>query len=380
VKILFAIKRLASAVGGAERVLCSVCSELAKRGHEVSILTFDPPDDSPFYLLDSRVKRIDLSIGDSSRQTGLGEILLRMKALRRTVRAERPDIAVGFMHSMFVPLAFSLAGTGVPVLGSEHIVPEYYRTRYFQYLSLRLAATFLVNLTVLSESIRLCYPNGVRRRMVVMPNPVEMTSNVAKVGFEKKSFILLSVGRFDAQKDHATLIRSFSQIAHEFPKWHLKIVGEGLLRPELELLVQTLGLQARVTMPGVSSAIGMEYESAEAFVISSRYEAFGLVTAEAMSHGLPVIGFADCLGTNELIEAGRTGILVDPGDDRVGSLASDLSRLMTDPELRRRLGRAGRDAVNTRFSSQQVCDLWEKLLRSLIKSAFSPDNSQSGTP
>ena len=303
-----------------------------------------------------------------------------MITLRRTVREEQPDIAVGFMHSMFVPLAFSLAGTGVPVLGSEHIVPEYYRTRYFQYLLLRLAANFLVNLTVLSESIRLRYPNGVRRRMVVMPNPVEMASNVAKVGFEKKSFILLSVGRLDAQKDHATLIRSFSQIAHEFPKWHLKIVGEGLLRPKLELLVQTLGLQARVTMPGVSSSIGMEYESAEAFVISSRYEAFGLVTAEAMSHGLPVIGFADCLGTNELIEAGRTGILVDPGDDRVGSLASDLSRLMTDPELRRRLGRAGRDAVNTRFSSQQVCDLWEKLLRSLIKSAFSPDNSQSGTP
>jgi glycosyltransferase involved in cell wall biosynthesis len=271
------------------------------------------------------------------------------------------------MHSMFVPLAFALAGTGIPVLGSEHIVPEHYRTRRFQYLLLILAAPFLEKLTVLSHSIRSRYPNGVRRRMLVMQNPVEAAVNVANVGLGKERFTLLSVGRLDEQKDHATLIRAFAQIAQEFPQWHLKIVGEGPLRSKLEDLVEALGLQARVMMPGVTSTIGAEYEAAEIFAISSRYEAFGLVTAEAMSHGLPVVGFADCPGTNELIQSGKTGLLVKPGEGRISSLASTLSSLMADPALRQHLGVAGKNAIDNQFSPKHVCDQWEILLKSLTR-------------
>jgi len=364
VKVLFAIKRLASAVGGAERVLCTVCSELVSRGHEVSILTFDPPGGQPFYPLDPRVNRINLGIGDSSQPAGLIETLVRMRALRRAIKSERPVVTVGFMHSMFVPMAFALAGTGVPVLGSEHIVPEHYRTRPLQYLLLILASPLLNELTVLSPAIRSRYPVGVRKRMVVMPNPVEATENCANVGDANENFSLLSVGRLDAQKDHATLIRAFAQISHQFPQWRLKIVGEGLLRPELASLIEALDLQAKVTMPGVAPAISGEYMAAEVFVISSRYEAFGLVTAEAMSHGLPVVGFADCPGTNELIEAGKTGLLVEPGSDRVGALSSALSQLMSEPSLRKILGTAGREAIKARFSPSQVCDQWESLLNS----------------
>lgn len=377
-KLFFAIKRLDSAVGGAERVLCTMCSELVQRGHEVSILTFDQPGSQPFYPLDKRVKRIDLCVGDSSRPASFGETLLRMKALRRIVKAERPDVAVGFMHSMFVPLAFALAGTGVPVLGSEHIVPEHYRTRPFQYLLLILVAPLLSKITVLSEAIRLRYPSIVRRRMVVMPNPVETASTVANVGCEKEKFTLLCVGRLDEQKDHATLLHAFAEIAQKFPQWHLRIVGEGSLRPELERLLVTLDLVTKVTLPGVTSDIGAEYRSAEAFVIPSRYEAFGLVTAEAMSHGLPVVGFADCPGTNELIKANRTGLLVELGIDRVRSLASALSNLMAEPALRQRLGDAGRQAIDNHFSPRYVCDQWEGLLRSLGELASLPTNSLSG--
>ena len=124
-KVLFAIKRLNSAVGGAERVLCTVCSELATRGYTVTIVTFDSPAGQTFYSLDDRVKRIDLGIGDVEHQARMGETLYRMRALRRVVVEEKPQVAVGFMHSMFVPLAFAMAGTGIPVVGSEHIVPEH---------------------------------------------------------------------------------------------------------------------------------------------------------------------------------------------------------------------------------------------------------------
>ena len=374
-KLLFAIKSLTSSAGGAERVFCTICSELADRGHNVLIITFDQPGRQPFYPFDERVKRIDLGIGDSSSQARFGVTIRRMKALRQIVLAERPDATVGFMHSMFVPLAFALVGTSIAVLGSEHIVPEHYRTRPMQYGLMMVASIFLSRITVLSEAIRVHYPSLVRSRMVIMPNPVTQVTKGVSVNGGKHEHILLSIGRLDDQKDHATLLRAFAFIAADFPDWHLKILGEGPLRRELEELVEVLDLRTRVTMLGVTSAIGAEYRSVEAFVLPSRYESFGLVTAEAMSYGLPVVGFADCPGTNELIHNGETGILVSPGNDRVLSLAHALAGLLADPVLRLHLGKAARQAIDDRFSPQQVCDLWEHLLRSVSSSRSSRSSS-----
>ena len=363
-KLLFCIKRLHAVAGGAERVFCTLCSALAARGHAVTVLSFDAADQAPFYALDARVRRISLAIGDSSQSAGATETLRRMVALRALVRTERPDVAVGFMHSMFVPLALALAGTAVPAVGSEHIVPEHYHSRPLQYLLLIATTPLLRAMTVLSETIRMRYPALVRRRMQVVPNPVHVAASTVPVSAEHGApQVLLCVGRLDAQKDHATLLLAFAQLAPAFPSWQLRLVGDGPLRADLSRQVAALGLQSRVEMPGVTRQIDAEYQRATVFVLSSRYESFGLATAEAMSHGLPVVGFADCPGTNELIASGRTGLLVAPGDDRCSALAAALRSLLADPGLRQRLGAAGRQAIDDRFSNARVCDAWEQLLR-----------------
>ena len=369
-KFLFAIKHLASAVGGAERVLCTICSELAERGHEVSILTFDQPDGKPFYRLDDRVKLIDLAIGNAARPARVFETVQRIKTLRHIATTEQPDVAVGFMHSMFIPMAFALAGTGIPTIGSEHIVPEHYRTRRFQFFLLAIAARLIKKITVLSEAIRSSYPASVKAKMVVMPNPIEKPILQTDKVLSKSNHTLLNVGRLDKQKDHATLIQAFSKISPDFPNWQLKIVGDGPLRKDLEELIEALDLQDNVTLPGVTKAIDTEYASADIFVISSTYEAFGLVTAEAMSHGLPVVGFADCPGTNELIENNVSGVLVEPENDRIEVLAGALSNLIRNPALQERLGKAGQQEIKSRFSTEQVCDQWEALLMASASNQF----------
>jgi len=367
-KLLFCIKQLHTAAGGAERVFCTLCSALADRGHLVTVVTFDAPDQLPFFPLDARVRLVGLAIGDASQSASAAETWRRMAALRALVRAERPDVAIGFMHSMFVPLALALAGTAVPAIGSEHIVPEHYRSRPLQYLLLVATAPLLAAMTVLSEAIRRRYPGVVRRRMQVVPNPVQMAAGAAPgPGADSAQAVLLCVGRLDEQKDHATLLRAFAQLAPEFPGWQLRLIGEGPLRTELTHLVAALGLQARVAMPGVTHEIDAEYQRASVFVLSSRYESFGLVTAEAMAHGLPVVGFADCPGTNELISPGHTGLLVDPGTDRAAALASVLAGLLADRELQRSLGAAGRRTIDDRFSTARVCDAWEQLLQRVAR-------------
>jgi glycosyltransferase involved in cell wall biosynthesis len=365
VKLLFCIKQLHAAVGGAERVFCTVCSELAARGHAVTVVTFDAPQKPPFYPLDTKVRQVTLAIGDASRPAGLFETLRRMAALRALAKAERPDVAVGFMHSMFVPLAFALAGLRVPIVGSEHIVPEHYRGRPLQNLLLVLSAPLLAAMTVLSDTIRRRYPGVVGRRMQVVPNPVAVDDHAAAHQASADAPVLLCVGRLDEQKDHATLLQAFARVAPAHPAWRLRIVGEGARRADLERMVEALGLGSRVALPGVTDRIDAEYRKASAFVLSSRYESFGLATAEAMAHGLPVVGFADCPGTNELIADGDSGLLVEPGADRVQALALALDRLLGDAALRAKLGESGRRAIDGRFSRRRVCDTWEQLLTGL---------------
>jgi len=361
-KLLFAIKTLTMPGGGAERVAAQVSAALTDRGHDVAVASFDPPASAPFYDFDPRVERLSLGIGDVLRRTGPGEALRRMRALRRLARDRRPDVAVGFMHSIYLPMGPALLGTGVPLVASEHIAFAHYRTRPLQAALLRLAPFFASTITVLSPAIRDGFPASLRRRMTVVPNPVRAPAGErADVVAEGRAKTLLAVGRLEPQKDQATLIDAFARIADRFADWRLRIVGEGVLRPRLEEQIRTLGLHDRITLPGASRAIGGEYAAAQLFAMPSTYESFGLTTAEALGHGLPVVGFADCPGTNELVRDGVNGRLA-AGPDRAAALAGALAELMAAPARRRELAAAAPASIEP-FGIERIADIWERLLR-----------------
>lgn len=361
-KLLFAIKQLERAAGGAERVLAKICSELACRGHQVSVLTWDPPNALPFYPFDDRVRLWFRGIGNAFRPSTPTETIRRVIDLHRFVIREAPDVAVGFCHAMFVPLALALSGSGIPVIGSEHITIVHYRTRRLQYALMRLAARSLRCITVMSETIRSEYTADVRSRMVVLPNPIMVQPRCPAARCSDAAKMILNVGRLDAQKDQSILIRAFALLATEYPDWNLRIVGEGALRPRLERLVCDLRLDARVSLPGISDKIEEEYARADVFAMPSLYESFGLASIEAMAQGLPVVGFSDCRGINEVVTNGFDGILVQPSVNRAESLAAGLRTLMMDDVLRKRLGEQGRQSVDRMICEDQAVEQWCQLL------------------
>ncbi len=364
-KLLFGIKALDVPGGGAERVLVTVASGLAGRGHDVAVVTFDRPGGRSFYPLDGRVRRIALGLGPTDRRTGWKDFLARLRALRHVVREETPDAAVGFMHSMFVPMAFAMRGLGAPLVASEHIVPEYYRNRRGEYVLLVLGCLLSTRVTVLSAAVRDMYPRLVRSRMVPMPNPVSVP--VAGPGPSQSSKTVLSVGRLEAQKDHATLIDAFAMIADRFPAWTLRIVGDGSLRASLERRLQASGLEQRASLVPSTAHIEDEYARAQVFALPSRFESFGIATAEAMSVGLPVVGFADCPGTNELVHHNTDGWLVEPArdGDRVRPYAEGLATIMGDDTLRKRLGASARESVR-QFDPSHIVARWQGLLEDVV--------------
>ena len=144
-KILFAIKTMEDGKGGAERVLADITSGLADKGHDISVLTFDRRDGTSFYPLNKKVRRINLGIGNTYQRSTFTETCARMISVRKTIKTESPDVVVSFMHSMFVPVSFALAGTGIPVIASEHIVPEYYKIRRFEFLLFLISSFFARN-------------------------------------------------------------------------------------------------------------------------------------------------------------------------------------------------------------------------------------------
>ena len=367
-KIFFAIKNLSSAVGGAEKVLCNIASNLVNRGHEVTIITFDPIGSSSFYDLNSKLRRIDLAIGDSSSHANIFESFERINALRQVIKREKPEVVVGFMHSMYILLAFALKGTSIPIVASEHIVIEHYQKKLLQFLLL-IISSFLINkYTVLSSSIKKRYPYLIKRKMTIIPNPIGEIQIKKLAKNKSKRKIILNIGRLENQKDHLTLIKAFSIIAGSFPEWDLKIIGEGSLKKEIEKKIISLNLTNRVFLSSFTQDIESEYTQADLFVVSSIYESFGLVNAEAMSFGLPCLGFDDCTGTNDLIIHKKTGILVKSNKNRCSSLASGLIQLILDKKLRNNLGKSGKEFINTKFSNTEVINSWEHLLYNSIKS------------
>jgi glycosyltransferase involved in cell wall biosynthesis len=361
-KIFFAIKALDNVIGGAERVLADVSSGLARRGHDVTILTYDAPGGNSYYPLPPAIKRIALGIGYSTRPSTLRETLKRMFMLRRVILRQKPDIVVGFMHSMYVPLGLALTGTGVPLIASEHTVPEYYRNRPLEAFLLQIAPYIAKCITVVSEQVKDSYSTALQKHMVSISNPVSVSAQrqADVTGTSRRRKTLLSVGSLTAAKDHKTLVHAFAMVADALPDWDLRIVGDGELKAELQREIAALRLEDRVQLPGPNPAIHEEYIDAQLFAIPSLYESFGLATAEALACGLPAVGFSDCPGVNSLIKNDVNGILVS-GNNRTQALADGLASVMGDAEKRQRYGDNARNSMDV-YDPDVIVEKWEKLL------------------
>lgn len=161
--------------------------------------------------------------------------------------------------------------------------------------------------------------------------------------------LLLMAARFAPQKDHDLLLRALARLRHR--PWSLVLAGEGPGRDQVQRRVRELGLEDRVRLPGFLPDPG--FCQAQVAVLASRWEGLPLSVLEAMRAGLPVVA-SDVGGVGEAVRSGETGILVPPGDE--GALARALETLLDDPDLRLRLGRAGRLRYQQHFRHETMVE------------------------
>jgi glycosyltransferase involved in cell wall biosynthesis len=246
-----------------------------------------------------------------------------------------------------------VAGRFSPVAGALFTVAE------------RIAARWTAAIVCVSEAER----RLALERRIASPALLEVVHNgVADIPAElraqpgaKGPLRICSIARFQAPKDHATLLAALARISG--CEWELQLIGDGPLEAEVRSLAGRLGLDGRVRIAGYMSDPAPVLASASVFALSSRSEGFPRSVLEAMRAGLPV-AVSDVGGVREAVEHGKTGLLVPPGDP--SALAAALGRLLSAPELRDRMGAAGRAAFESQFRLETMVDrtalLYERVL------------------
>jgi glycosyltransferase involved in cell wall biosynthesis len=358
--------------GGAERVSANLANYWATKGWNITIVTLSQQSlDS--YELHPAVKRIALELAGESGNalTGLWQNIRRVIALRRILRQIQPDIALGIMTTANVLLA--LGALGLPTLrtiGAERNYPPQLPLSIFWETLRRHTYGLLNAVTALtSEGEYWIKSNTNAQRVSVIPNAVTwpLSGQEPRISpnaqYQSERRLLLAVGRLESQKGFDWLIEAFANLADEHPDWDLVILGEGLLRPMLEETVRKSDLEDRIFLPGRAGNMAEWYESADLYVMCSRFEGFPNTLIEAMAYGLAAVSFDCDTGPRDIIRHELDGLLLPQGD--VTELTAALDSLMSDALTRQRFAERAVE-VRERFSMEKVTEIWEKLFKEIL--------------
>ncbi len=344
--------------GGAERVV-SVLSQYLSQTHQVVVAAFQVGE--PSYSYGGDVVEIGFPAARQAWKKG-SHALARVAALARLFARERPDRIFSFMESANFPsvIAASLVGMRERVSVCVQDNPAGFPASYRRLIPRLYPLAGRV--VAVSEGVRktLTRDFGLDpARCVTIPNTIDLEAIEAALAATRVGFVppadqyLLGMGRLVDQKGFDLAIAAYARLSSEAPP--LIILGEGPDRTTLEARVEAEGLSGRVRFPGAVANPYPYLAGACCFVLSSRHEGWPLVLMEAMACGCPIISFACDHGPAEILEHGRSGWLVTPGD--VEGLASAMERLLGDEALRRELAAGALDRVK-RFDVERISRVW----------------------
>lgn len=196
------------------------------------------------------------------------------------------------------------------------------------------------------------------KKVILIHNGVDLeTFNLGRqCTTDRREFVVGTVGRLDAVKDHKNLIVAFSQVYEKFKQdgvsLRLKIVGEGVERLSLEKLIAKLALENFIELQGAKENIAEILNGFDVFVLSSRAEGIPMTVLEACSSGLPVVA-TDVGGLREIIEEnGSIGFLVPPEEPE--ALAEAICKYYNDADLIYQHGSLGKERMAEKFSLNKM--------------------------
>jgi glycosyltransferase involved in cell wall biosynthesis len=355
-RVLIAIHSLHT--GGAERVALQFARWLLEAGHGVVLLT-PARAGADFYPLPAGLeRRHEPPLPGPLERLGTLGFPLRVWRLRRLLRRERFDLALGITTLPAVKLLLAASGLGLPVVVAERIFPGATPLalpwRGLRRLTYPQAALHLVQTEAIAAWLR---QRRLARRTTVLANaiPWPLPDHPPRQDpvdlLRPEEHLVLAVGTKPHQKGFDRLVPAFAAAAARRPGWRLAMVG---LPPQAwpPSWPPLPAGAARPLLPGRVGNLADWYARADLFVLSSRFEGIPNVLLEAMASGCACLAIDCPTGPAELVEHDRNGWLL-PACAGVGELKTALEALMDDPRRRQRLGEGAR-AVQQRFAESTI--------------------------
>ena len=370
--------------GGMAKVTCAFAHEMKVRGHRVSLVYSDVQTGDFYYPLDKdipaydirhykgksisypwylKVKREFYRTFDKQKARTVNDefaasfLLDHLKDVLQTVQ---PDVIVSFQPAASKMLLCDLQ-TKIPVITMSHGDPEDYFHTYpkEEIPALEKSAVCQVLLPSFEKHLKDHLPNV---KTVVIGNAIPQYDVQADLSAQKDTYKILFVGRLS--KNHKRphlLIEAFAGLADEFPNWNVELWGaeDGkAYYKELQLLIKKHHLENRVFLKGPTNDVPSVLQQGDIFAFPSAYEGFGLALGEAISMGLPAVGYKSCSAVNELIKDGENGYLCEDG---IEPLRIALQKIMKNQQVRMQMGKFAKVSME-KYSSRAIWNEWSRLL------------------
>lgn len=357
-KILYVITGLG--LGGAEKVVVDLAEQMNGLGHDVRIA----------YLKGEaivRPKSTDIELVALGLE-GISQVVSASKKYRALVKEFKPDVVHAHMVHANIFARVSRKFCSIPrLICSAHSNNEGGRLRMLAYQLTHALSDLTTNVSqsasenferlgaVPKGGIYTIY-NGINLKKFKY-NSISSSKIKAELGIDENTRLFLAVGRMHEAKNYPNLLHAFSKLKHslgdkKIPK--LLIAGDGDLRFEVEQLIKELDLDQNVILLGRRNDIPDLMSAADVFVLSSSFEGFGLVVAEAMACETFVVA-TDCGGVKEVL--GGCGILVPSHDS--DKLANALKNALEMDHFQvKNNNMKALDFVKKNFNLEGVVDQW----------------------
>lgn len=349
--------------GGAERVASMLANYWSERAHSITIVLLASEGCEKFYAINEAIEIVNLDVLKDSTSTwqALQNNVLRIKAIRMAVKNYQPDIVLSLVVETNILAILSTLGVKIPLIVAEHADPHlapqgklWQKLRDILYP--RAKAVVL-----LDDYFTQFYSRSIQKKCVVIPNPVKACIQKNDMNAEPQNndkIQIIAVGRFIKEKRFDRLLKAFSKVHLKHPNTQLTLLGDGETRPQIEEIIEALGLQKSVVMTGIVSDPEQYLSKSDIFVLTSDSEGFPMVLCEAMSCGLSVVSTEYHAGANTTIQSGVDGFVVEKED--LNSLVDKINLLVEDKARRQDMGKRAKQSMQ-RYSIQSVDKKWQTL-------------------
>ncbi len=371
-RILFVIT--SSHIGGTEKFLYQLVTRLDTARFQAVVCSLKKPGYFARCLQQQGIRVYSLDMPEKVNGLTPVYFLLGFVRLLYIIKKGKFDLIHSLLYraNLLARLAGSMGGVS-QIISSERCLTRHKHPLavWFDRCTVPMSTYVLANSKAVAEQLRVrerVNPEKIRIIYSGMDQKEQLsqeriTALKSSIGISSQEYVIGCVARLHPDKGLEDLLRAGAIIGGKFSSFRILLVGDGPQRAYLQELAHKLGIGQQVVFTGFRSDVDSLIQTFNLFVLPSLEEGFSLSIMEAMVFGIPVIA-TRVGGMPEIIISNKTGVLVPPHEPRI--LAREILRLIHNPGLAQKLGKAGELQVKNKFSFPQCLEQIENLYEGKI--------------